>query len=178
MASSDNSRTRLRVAHLNPNRPTPFVLAPDQPARAALAAELGLIDLPALRFEGQVSPVHDDAWQVEGRLHARVAQPCVVSLQPVASELEDEVRLVFSPHVTPPEGEETEMPDDELEPLGQYIDLAAIMAEALALALPLYPRAADASLETTLPEDPATDDETRRPFAGLADLLAKRPGKP
>lgn len=167
-------QSRFRVAHLNPRQPTEFALAPDAAARAALAAQLGLVELPKLRFSGQIRAVAQDGWEVTGALTARVVQPCVVTLAPVASDLDEPVHRVFSPHVSAPEGDEAEMPDDELEPLGQFIDLASIMAEELSLALPLYPRAAGAALDTveTDAEEPA-----RKPFAGLADLLkdSKKP---
>lgn len=167
MTQSKSPQARFRVAHLNPRQPTEFALSPDAQSRQALAAELGLTDLPKLRFSGQIRAVASDGWQVTGQLAARVVQPCVVTLAPVATDLQEEVRRVFSPHATTPEGDEAEMPDDDTEPLGQYIDLDAIMAEELSLALPLYPRARNATLSEPEPDSA----ETRKPFAGLADLL-------
>lgn len=174
MTDKKPAQTRFRVAHLNPRQPTEFALAPDAAARQALAVELGLLDLPKLRFSGSIRAVASDGWQVTGRLAARVVQPCVVTLAPVTTDLDEPVERVFSPHLAAPEGDETEMPDDALEPLGQFIDLAAIMAEELSLALPLYPRASGAGLETPEPDD---DEPARKPFAGLADLLknSKKP---
>ena len=169
MTESNPSQTRFRVAHLNPRQPTAFALAPDGATRAALAGELGISAIPRLRFIGRIRAVDGDAWAVEGRLEARVTQPCVVTLAPVTTDLAEDVARRFSPHVATPEGDEVEMPDDEVEPLGQFIDLAAIMAEELSLALPLYPRAKGAALDS--PEDGAEDTDTRKPFANLADLL-------
>lgn len=170
MAPADKNNSRLRVAHLNPRQPTPFVLEPDANTRAALAQEMGLIKLPALRFAGKIAPAMNDAWKLDGNLVARVVQPCVVTLSPVPADLREPVTRLYSPHAADPDGEDAEMPDDEVEQLGQYIDLAAVMAEALALALPLYPRAAGAQLD-----DPDVDeDDVRRPFAGLADLMKKK----
>lgn len=174
MTDSTPPRPRFRVAHLNPRQPTDFALGPDPAARDALAVELGLSALPRLRFSGQIRPVARDAWEVVGRLSARVVQPCVVTLAPVTTDLHDEVRRLYSPHVTQPEGDEAEMPDDETEPLGQFIDVEAIMAEALSLALPLYPRAARAEPLDARPEAP---EPGRKPFAGLAGLL-KKSGEP
>ncbi|MDF3605385.1 YceD family protein [Paracoccus sp. DMF-8] len=171
MAPADKTSSRLRVAHLNPRQPTPFVLEPDAVTRNALARELGLIDLPALHFSGQIAPAMNDAWRLEGDMTARVVQPCVVTLEPVPADLHESVTRLYSPHAADPETDDAEMPDDEIERLGQYIDLAAVMAEALALALPLYPRAPGAELA---PAD--ADAETRRPFAGLADLMKKKDG--
>ena len=169
MTQPDTSQSRLRVAHLNPRQPTAFALAPDGATRAALAGELGISAIPRLRFSGQIRAVDGDAWAVEGRLEARVTQPCVVTLAPVTTDLAEDVARIFSPHVATPEGDEIEMPDDETEPLGQFIDLAAIMAEEVSLALPLYPRAAGATLDPA--DEPAPDEGSRKPFANLADLL-------
>ncbi len=171
MTQPDTSQSRLRVAHLNPRQPTEFALRPDAADRAALARELGIDGLSRLAFTGQISARDADAWVVEGRLTARVTQPCVVTLAPVSTDLDSEFRRVFSPHIATPEGDEVEMTDDELEPLGQFIDLRAIMTEELSLALPLYPRAEGAAL--TEPE-PDPDDAPRKPFSGLADMLKNR----
>ena len=79
--------------------------------------------------------------------------------------------------MAPPDADETEMPDADLEPLGQTIDPGAVMIEALALALPEYPRSkgADAAAAEGPAPDGDGDGDTRRPFAGLADLLAGKP---
>lgn len=184
--SSDAFARRLRVSQLNPRSPTAIDVAPDEGQRAGIADELGLIALPALSMTGTISPAPHGAWELSARMTARVVQPCVVTLDPVETALSEEVRRVYSPHASAPAGDEVEMPDPDLEPLGQTIDPGAVMVEALALALPEYPRckdaeagaktdAADGNLDPAA--DPAKDgeDETRRPFAGLADLLAGKP---
>ncbi len=172
MASNMTNNTRLRVAHLNANRATPFTLKPDADARAALANELDLSALPELSFSGEVRPSMNDSWELTGRLSARLTQPCIVTLAPVTTRVAEDVHRLFSPYATTPEGEEVEMPDEDIEPLGQFIDLAQVMTEALALAIPLYPRAEGAELDETPEADEPT--ETRRPFAGLADLMSKK----
>lgn len=164
---------RLRVAHLDGRAATPFAVTPDAAQRAALAAWLGISAIEALAFTGQIAPAGRTDWLLTGRLNARVVQPCVVTLAPVRTTLDDEVRRRFTPHAIDPEGDEVEMPeDDTLEPLGSHIDLGAVMIEALELALPLYPRAEGAALDAPAEDEPAED--TRKPFAGLADLLGKK----
>lgn len=174
MSSPHPSPDRLRVAHLDPRAPTAFSLVPDAERCAALAGELGLDGLSKLSFEGTVRPAGGDAWTLSGRLRARVTQPCVVTLKPVRTSIEETVERRYSPHLAIPSGDEIEMPDETLEPLGQFIDLAAVMIEELALATPEYPRAegAEAAGPPAAPEAPAPD--TRRPFAGLDKLLGKR----
>lgn len=176
MTAPDPLTHRLRVAHLNPRAPNGFALHPDAPARRAIADELDLSDLPKLDFQGEIRAEGGDGWTLAGRLRARVVQPCVVTLKPVATSLDEEVLRRWSPHLATPEGDEVEMPDETLEPLGQFIDLSAVMIEALALALPDYPRLAGAELATTAPEQPAPD--TRRPFAGLDRLMRQRDENP
>lgn len=171
MTQTPRQQSRYRVAQLNPRQPTSFVLSPDAAAREAIAAELGLIALPALKFQGEINAARNDAWQVDGQLTAKVVQPCVITLGPVKATLSETVHRAFSPHISAPDGEDIEMSDDETDPLGAFIDIEAIMTEALVLALPLYPRAKGAALDST--EDEATA-ETRKPFSGLADLLRNR----
>jgi uncharacterized metal-binding protein YceD (DUF177 family) len=56
-----------------------------------------------------------------------------------------------------------------------------VLTEALALALPLYPRAdgaEDGSLAVTEPGKAAMTDDEARPFANLAELMRRKPGTP
>ncbi len=164
---------RLRVSQLSPRHGHDFDLVPDAEARARIAQALDLTDLPSVRLAGRIVAAGADGWLLSARLTARVVQPCVVTLGPVETTLEEEVSRRYSPHVADPEGDEVEMADDEVEPLGQAIDLGVVLVEALSLALPLYPRAPGAALDDSAA--PAQDaEESRRPFAGLGDLLARR----
>ncbi len=164
----------LRVADLPQNAPTPFDLRPDAAIRAALAAELGLLGLRKLRFAGHISAQGRRDWELTGSLGATVVQSCVVTLEPVTSRIDTDVRRLYVADLPEIEDDEAEMPeDDSVEALGRVIDPGAVMAEALALALPQYPRKDGASLGRTVFAapgiDPMTDEETR-PFAGLAGL--------
>lgn len=168
--------SRLRVAHLNSRQATEFDLRPDTEARAVIADGLGIDGVAGLSFKGNLTAGPNDSWELRAKLHARVIQPCVVTLAPVKTDLTADVMRVYSPHLRTPEGDEVEMPDETLESLGQFIDLEAVMIEELALALPEYPRAKGAELMPQSPDDTSTPD-TRRPFQGL-DLLLKRDGDP
>lgn len=169
MTAPDPLTHRLRVAHLNPRAANDFALRPGPEARAAIAAELDLLQLPQLEFQGRITAEGGDGWLLQGRLRARVVQPCVVTLAPVSTRLDEDIRRRYSPHLAAPESDEVEMPDETLEPLGQFIDLSAVMIEALALALPEYPRANGAELSAAAPEE--APDDRRRPFEGLDQLL-------
>lgn len=159
---------RLRVAHLNPQGSNPFRLAPDAARMAAIARELGLDALSGLVLEGTLRAESGDGWTLAGRLRACVTQPCGVTLVPVETRLDEPVERRYSPHLRQPEGDEVAMPDETLEPLGQFIDLGAVMVEDLALIVPPYPRSPNAAFQT---ETAQASIDTRRPFAGLDRML-------
>jgi uncharacterized metal-binding protein YceD (DUF177 family) len=168
------ARLPLRVAELPPRRPTRFHLRPDGAARRELADDLGLSALRKLDFAGEVVAEGRHDWRLEARLAATVVQPCVVTAEPVVTRIETEVVRRFLREMPEPTETEAEMPeDDTLEPLGAVIDPGAVMREALALALPDYPRAPGAELaEADFPPPGAEPIEKARPnpFAVLEHL--------
>ncbi|TKW67792.1 MAG: DUF177 domain-containing protein [Paracoccus denitrificans] len=177
MSAGNPIPQRLRVAHLSPSRPNEFDIQPDTAARARIAAELDLLDLPEFRFTGAIRASGADEWALSGKLSAHVVQPCAITLEPVASKLSEEVALLFSPHVATPTEEEVEMGDESIEPLGQWIELGDIALEALSLALPSHPVAPGAVLPDEAVDDTELEpDDKRKPFAGLADLMKRDDG--
>lgn len=172
--SSPTRPTRFRTGGLSPRKPTLFDHEAGAEERKALAADLGLLALRKLRLTGEITPAGRDAMVLTARLQAEADQPCVVTLAPVRAVIDEPVRRRFVADLPEPEGDEVEMPeDDTLEPMPEVIDLADVAAEALALALPLYPRAPGAELGTVVlaPDGvaPLTDADLK-PFAGLAAL--------
>lgn len=166
----------LRTATLASRKPTRFDFQPDAAGRAAIAAALGLLDLPALRFQGALTPVGRQDFDLTADLAAKAVQPCSVTLAPVPCTLSEPVHRRFSSEYSQPDAEEVEMLDDETDPLPEVIDIAALAMEALALALPLYPRAAGAELGQAVFAGPGVAplaDTDLKPFAGLAALADK-----
>jgi uncharacterized metal-binding protein YceD (DUF177 family) len=168
-----------RVATLSAERPPSFDLAPGPEEMRAIAVELGLAGLRKLRFTGTLSPEGRADWRLDAHLGATVTQPCVVSLAPVTTRLEEDVTRRFLDHWPPAAeaGDEVEMPEDEtIDPLGDIIDARAIMLESLTLALPPYPRAEaaePATLHATPPGAEPTGNDEVRPFSALAELKRK-----
>ena len=167
-----------RVSKLSAGRPTNFEIRPDKPHMEAIAAELGLDGLRKLSFIGEIRSEGKQDWRLDAMLGATVVQSCVVTLDPVTTRLDTPVKRQFI-HDMPDRitEDDVEMPeDDTLEPLGDVIDPTAVMTEALALALPDYPRSNDAQLGQTefMPPDaePIGDEDTK-PFAALAALKDK-----
>lgn len=180
MSDSTPHTHAFRVADLPQNHPARFALTPDKAEMERVAAALELLELRKLRFEGEISAQGRRDFALSGQLGATVVQACVVSLQPVTTRIDVPVQRRYLAGYQDPEGDEVEMPeDDTAEALGTHIDPAAVMVEALSLALPLYPRAGDAALEQSIFTEPGVapmTDEAARPFAGLAALKKKLEG--
>lgn len=168
------SETAIRVSALSQTAKNSFELRPDAPMLANIAEELGISTLRKLSFKGQITPQGNRDWHLDARLGATVVQPCVVTLEPVTTRIDVDVARTFVGAFEDPDEPECEMPEDtSVEPLGQWIDPAVVMIEALALAVPDYPRKGDAELGQlvyTKPGQVAMTDEDARPFAGLAGL--------
>jgi len=146
--------------------------------RAALARRFGLLGLDllaaTLRLE---SGGGAGLLRLDGHLSAEVTQACVVTLEPVASRVEEDFSLLFSVEggpasatarevVVDPEAEE---PPEALGPGG--LDLGEAVAQQLALALNSYPRAPGAALSEA--ETPENDtDAPAGPF-GVLEALKK-----
>lgn len=166
--------TRIRTADLTGNRRRSFDLAPDSGARAALAADLGLIGLDVVRMVGDLRPAGRADVALHARLTAEAVQACVVTLAPVPCTIDVPVTRLYVADWKDPDADEAEIPEDDTrEPLPDEVDLDAVMAEALALALPDYPRAPGAELGQAVFAAPGVEplrDDALKPFAGLAAL--------
>ncbi len=167
----------LRVADLAQNAKTSFELRPDAAVCAALAEELNLLGLKKLSLVGQIVAQGGRDWLLTARLGATIVQACVISLEPVTTRIDADVRRLYLADMPEPDSIEVEMPeDDSLEPLPKHIDLDALLAEALALNLPLYPRKEGIDLGQAQFAEPGVkplSDEAVKPFAGLAELRNK-----
>ena len=167
------------LAQLRRLRQAEIDLTPDAATCAALAEALGIVEIRKLRMQGRITALGREDWEFRGELGATVVQECVVTLAPVTSRIDEKVERRFLAGWDDPEGgSETEMPEDEdAEPLGDAIDPGAIMAEALALALPPWPRAEGVELPESLAlevADQNTGEQRENPFAKLAELQKRQ----
>ena len=167
--------TRLRLTDSARRRETPFEFVPDAEARAALARRLDVPGIRKLRLTGTLTPRGKADWDLDAELGATVIQDCVVTLTPVTTRIDEPVTRRFRADPGLPDGPgEVEMPeDDTIEPLPDTLDLSDVAAEALALALPEWPRAEGVEMGPANFAGPGIrpmTDEDARPFAGLAAL--------
>lgn len=183
-ATSQNADYVLDTSALARRKQTQFNFRPDAAQMRTLKEALDLSSLRKLSFSGNLSPVGKNDWLLVAELGATAVQPCAITLEPVTTRIDEhlERRFVaempdFSKEVEEDEfGGVAMIEDDSLEPLESEIDLWRVMSEALALALPDYPRADGAELGTltvTEPGKEALTEDSAKPFAGLADLMAK-----
>lgn len=165
---------QMRMSDLATRKPTPFGIELDPSGLAAMAATLGIREIRKLRFVGKIAPVGKRDWQLQGELGATVVQDCVVTLDPVVTRIDEPVNRTYSADFVEPDGNEVEMPDDDsVEPIPEVLDLEAVMAEALSLALPAFPRSGKVELGEAIFSaagvEPLTN-EAAKPFAGLEGL--------
>jgi uncharacterized metal-binding protein YceD (DUF177 family) len=153
-------------------------LVADAQARAAVAALAGLAALPRLEASFDVTRHGRGGLHVIGRVSATVGQTCVVTLEPIENEVDEEIDVAFVPAAASPvdECESAEIEvllEDAPEPLvGGTVDLGAIATEFLILGLDPYPRKPDAVFDT-----PSAGDDAAHPFAALAELKKGQGGK-
>lgn len=157
--------------------------------RKGIAALGGLVSVGAAKGELLLTPVKGGTVHVTGRIWGKVEQTCVVTLDPVAADFEEEIDVIFAPPSQIRElaesvdediesDEETPDPPEPIE--NGFIDLGKLATDALFLGLDPYPRKPDAVFEPVI-EAP---DPEEHPFAALKALKtepekpkSKKPGK-
>lgn len=148
--------------------------------RIALAGLLDLLALDRLAATLSLRRLSSGIIEVKGRLEADVVQQCVVTLEPVLAQVADSFKLTYGEVDLGPGAADLEIDYEEADPpepiVDGAIDLGAIVAEHLSLALDPYPRKPDATIgEEFKPESSENVEEaqpaTRKPFSGLDKLI-------
>src|SRR5438105_11732456 len=76
-------------------------LVADGPARDAIAKAAGLAALPRLEAKFDLTRQGADGLRAVGRVSATAVQNCVVTLEPIESQIDEAIDLVFLPDVAP-----------------------------------------------------------------------------
>lgn len=155
------------------------VLEPDEAQRAAAAELLGLESLPRLRFAYSLTPLAPRKWRLEGLLEASVVQSCVITLEPVRTEIAEDVTAEFWPveeltrhEFRPGEGDLDIAPDGPEPVEGGVLPLGQFVYETLASTIDPYPRAPGAELPESS-SSPAAEGAESGPFAALQKLTKR-----
>ena len=149
----------------------------DAATRNAVADIGGLRDVLSAQASFDVTPQSGGRYHVTGQIRARIGQTCVVTLEPMESDIHESIDVIFAPPEQIPElsalvdeaaESDQEIPDPP-EPIENgIIDLGRVATDALYLAVDPYPRKPDAVFE---PLVEAADPEDH-PFAALKALKA------
>jgi uncharacterized metal-binding protein YceD (DUF177 family) len=141
--------------------------------RGQLARLANLRDLPHLSAAFDLTR-RGRGVHVTGQVKARVGQTCVVTLDPLVSDLDEPVDLNFAPAGAASQADEAGHKIDGEEPpeplIDGKLDLGAIATEFLLLGIDPYPRKAGAQFAAI-----KTADDSAKPFAAL-QALKKRLG--
>jgi len=149
----------------------------------AIAELGGLREVLSASASLDVTPKSGGRVHVEGRIRARIGQTCVVTLDPIESEIDEPIDLIFAPPEQIPEmaalvdeaaESDVEIPDPPEPIINGVIDLGRLATDALFLGVDPYPRKPDAVFEVpVVPPDPED-----HPFAALKALQIdpKTPG--
>ena len=145
-------------------------LSPTERERRALAERFELDSLDRLEATVRLRRRPGGVIEARGHLEAVLAQPCVVTLDPVPATLSEDFRVLFAPEADLAGAEVIINPEqDAPEPLlDGRIDLGELVAQQLGLALDPYPRSPGAVLEAAT--DPSGGAGKPSPFADLARL--------
>ena len=157
-----------------------FDLVAEAPMRAAIARVAGLRDLPRLEASFDVTRRGAGGLHVVGSISATVGQNCVVTLEPLANEVQETVDLIFEPAQRlgkladdgQQSGQQHDVKWDAPEPLiGGVIDLGELAIEFLILGLDPYPRKPGAVFQP-----PHDNKPEQGPFAALGRLAKRQEG--
>jgi uncharacterized metal-binding protein YceD (DUF177 family) len=144
-------------------------------AREAMAELADLREVLSASASFDVTPKGGGRFQVAGRVRARVGQICVVTLDPIENDIDEEIDLIFAPPEQIPElstlvDESAESGDEIPDPpepiVNGVIDLGRLATDALFLGIDPHPRRPDAVFEPPL----VTEDPEDHPFAALKAL--------
>lgn len=173
---------RLRLSALPRSAPLPIRWEPDAAGRESLAAAAGARTIRKLRLAGELRPEGRSDWRLVAELGATAVQDCAVTLEPVTTRIDAPLERLYAADLPDDPPGETEMAEDGdlVEPLPDWLDLSAVVAEVLALELPEFPRAegvAAGPIRAVPPGAAPLDDEREKPFAGLASLRDRMRGE-
>lgn len=148
--------------------------------RAELAEVLDLQAIDRLVATLHLRRLASGLIEVKGELESEVVQSCVVTLEPVPAQIRESFRLTFGDAEPEPLLSEIDIHFDDSDPPEPIedgkIDLGALVAEQLSLALDLYPRKEGAAIPQEFApkeadaSDPSEAMGKRKPFLDLDKL--------
>jgi hypothetical protein len=168
----------VRISEI-PEEGRSYVLDADERTRDAIAHAVAVESIPRLRAAFTLNRQGRDGLHVSGEVKALVGQTCVVTLDPMQSEVAEPVDIAFtaagkrsSPNVAVEFSLDAADPPEPLE--NGIVDLGRVAVEFLALGIDSYPRKEGAAFEAPVSEADTAASAAAHPFAALQALKKGR----
>jgi uncharacterized metal-binding protein YceD (DUF177 family) len=151
-----------------------YAIAADDRARGRLTERFDLIALD--RLDADIALVREGQnIHATGHMRAHVVQACIASGDPVATDINEPIDIMFTPETEGEAEVEIELAQEDCDIMfhdGRIVDLGEAVAQSLGLALNPYPRRADAEAVLKAAGIKADDEvEAFGALSGLKDLL-------
>ena len=141
--------------------------------RQAVAKLLAINACSDITIDYNLRPVGPHKFELTGNLTANVTQDCVATLEPVVSEISEELKHVFGARTTDTSTKNEELSileSDDIEPISDgVIDVGRLAFELISAGLDPYPRKPGSTFEGYSDESDA-DGPNTGPLAELAKL--------
>ncbi len=156
--------------------PAERTAAPDELDRLAKALDLEACSSLSVNYT--IMPTGNGRYRLYGSLTAEVRQPCVVTLEPIMTNIAESFSFALWPEADMPAPTSGEVDlDDEPDPepiLDGRIDVGRLVFECLAGAIDPFPRKPGATLAKLSAAPKGGDDgKSESPFAVLAQIKPK-----
>ncbi len=151
-------------------------IAATEDERAALAKRFALLSITRLDARLGIKRT-DSGIVVKGRVTGAAVQACSVTDEPLDTQIDEPVALLFVDQLVS-EGDEVELSDDALDTVaieGGTIDLGEAAADTLALSIDPFPRGPNAA--AALAAAGVISEDEFRPANAFSDLKARMAGK-
>ncbi|MDM9619833.1 metal-binding protein [Rhizobium sp. AC44/96] len=167
----------VKVGHISAN-PVEVRLEADKRELLAIAETWDVLSVDDFRADLQIARWKRDGIRVKGRVQAKIVQACVVSLEPVPSNIDETFEQIFVPENSKlarrPANDAGEMvldpdgPDLPESFSGDTIDVGEVVTEFAAMAIDPYPRKEGVEFGNHI-EDTGENDKKPSAFAVLKD---------
>lgn len=164
----------VRISEV-PEEGRSYRLEADERTRARVAGTVSVEAIPSLRATFTLTRQGRDGLHVTGEVTALIGQTCVVTLEPMQSEVAEPVDITFTaagkrsaPSVTVELTPDAADPPEPLE--NGILDLGRVAVEFLALGIDPYPRKEGVAFAPPMSEADAAEIASAHPFAVLQVL--------
>ena len=146
--------------------------------KKALAKRFDVLSIENFEAELKVIPIDNGKRiRINGNAKAKIVQRCVVTLEEMTSEINQDINVLFDSQESNNNLKEFDISLDDEDPPelieNGEIDLGEVVSEHVGLSINPYPRKDDAVFYFSS-EEPEQEEQKNNPFAVLADIISKK----